>query len=233
MSDNAPKKGEPIFFLDVETLPAEETDPLWVQLSSELKLQKGETPEEFETRKKKIHYDTAMLSPLGRVWMIGYAERSSEPRILAGDGSIEAEVKLLRELNGILEKIDNPWFVGHNISGFDLPFLQVRALKHKLPFLARKLGRYTTKPWDQRVLDTQKIWPRTTADRSSWENGGLRGIARLDTICEVLGVPRQTGVMGPEVYNAYLARDVQGVKDHLYQDITQVREVFKLLWPMV
>ena len=39
--------------------------------------------------------------------------------------------------------------------------------------------------------------------------------------------------MGPDVYEAYLAKNTKGVREHLYQDVIQVREVFKHLWPIL
>ena len=164
--------------------------------------------------------------------MIGFANKSEEPTILESDGSVDGEARLLEEFLTYAKEWDNPWWVGHNVSGFDIPFLQVRALHHHLPELARKLGSLRAKPWEQRVLDTQTLWPSTSADRYS-NSHGIRGTRRLDTICSLLGIENQTGVMGPDVYEAYLAKNTEGVRDHLYQDVIQVREVFKHLWPIL
>ena len=181
---------------------------------------------------ERVRPNTALFPSLGRVWMIGFANKSGDPVVIAGDGGIESERDVLEEFYEHAVQWDSPWWVGHNVSGFDLPFLQVRALKHDLPSLGRLLGRLRAKPWESRVLDTQKLWPATGADRYSHSHG-IRGTRRLDTLCALLGIEGQEGIMGPDVYKAYLAGNAKGVKDHLYYDVVQVREVFKKLWPLL
>lgn len=221
MNQDLPKKGEPLVFFDVETLPAEENDPIWALLTVE----EGFDREELRKR-------TALNAPLGRAWMIGMAIGADEPTIFEGDGSVEAEKPVLEAFWEAIKDLDDPWWIGHNIEGYDIPFLQVRSLHHEMPHLARKLGRQSTKPWERRTLDTMKLWPRTGGDRSSWREG-LRGIGKLGTICAVLGIDRQDGVLGAQVYEAWLAGDREGVRKHLDLDIRQVRSVFKRLFPIL
>lgn len=231
MGNPIPQSGEPIIFFDVESLPAPKDDPLWMQLAATIERENDDEEDEvFEVRVEEIRRKSALYAPLGRAWMIGWAMGKKEPTTLASDGTLEGEKQLLEHFYEEMAELDNPWWVGHNIVGYDIPFLQVRALYHGLPRLARMFGSPLTKPWDLRVLDTMKLWPRTGADRSSWRDG-IRGLAKLDTICAVLGVPQQEGVMGRSVYDAFLSGDHEGVKSHLVEDIIQVREVFKKLWP--
>jgi uncharacterized protein YprB with RNaseH-like and TPR domain len=229
MPNDLPGQADPIVFMDIETLPADEGDSIWEKIQDQSPLPKDQDFDAYFEEKRK---DTALFPALGRVWMIGFAHKAEEPVILECDGTIDGEARLLGDFFNHIKDWDNPWWVGHNVSGFDVPFLQVRALHHQLPALARKMGRLRAKPWEQRVLDTQKLWPATGADRYSHSHG-IRGTRRLDTVCSILGVENQTGVMGPDVYAAYLAGDKKGVMDHLYQDVIQVREVFKHLWPIL
>lgn len=217
-------------FLDVETLPAEKDAPLWKRLSAPIQPKSGETPEAFEARLELIRKNTAMNPALGRVWMIGVAYRSEDPVILSGDGSPEAEADILQRLSSHINA--NSWLVGYNIESFDIPFLKVRCLHHKKPRIAALLGKHTTKPWDARITDLMKVWPRTGADKAAWESD-LRGLGKLDTVCEVLGISRQTGVMGPEVADAYARGDRAGVEEHLRLDIIQTRDVFRALYPII
>ena len=229
MPNELPSQNDPIIFLDVETVPAEAGDPLWEKIADQSPLPQDEDFEEYFEKKRR---ETALFPALGRVWMIGFANKREEPTILAGDGSVESEITVLRDFLQYVESWENPWWVGHNISGFDLPFLQVRSLKHDIPLLGRGLGRLRSKPWERRVLDTHQLWPSTGADRYS-RGHGITGTRRLDTVCSVLGIENQQGIMGPHVYDAYLAGDSKGVKEHLHDDVIQVREVFKKIWPLL
>ncbi|MCC2095689.1 MAG: hypothetical protein KDJ29_02285, partial [Hyphomicrobiales bacterium] len=69
---------------------------------------------------------------------------------------------------------------GHNVLGFDLPFVQRRAIINRL-----RLPHWwpvLTKPWHDRVFDTLLMW-----------NAGQRatGGGSMDTICELLGLPQK------------------------------------------
>jgi hypothetical protein len=231
VSQDVPKKGEPILFTDVESLPATEDNELWRQLAPKIGLPEGvfsETEEERAARIIKLRENSALFAPLGRAWMIGFADRNEEPTILQSDGSPEGEKPLLEEFWEKIKDYDNPWWVGHNITGYDIPFIKVRALHHGLTGLARMFGGpYRQKPWEVRV------WPRTGADKWAFRDHGLYGLGKLDTICHLLGVERQDGVMGPDVYQAYLEGNHRGVAEHLDYDIRQVREVFKKLWAII
>lgn len=230
MSDR-PQKGDPIVFFDIESLPAELNDPLWTHLSESMN-PKNETLPEFEARKEEVRRLTSLTPVLGRTWMIGAAFRADEPAIFAGNGSPEAEIEVLKSFQDYLSKYEGSWLIGFNILGFDIPFLQVRALKHRLPGLAQTLGRFKTKPWESRVLDLSKIWPRTSNDRTFWEKG-LQGVGKMDTICRLLGIPAQEGVMGKDIYQAYLNDDLQGSISHLREDVIQTRELYKILQHIV
>ena len=222
-----PVKGEPIVFFDVESLPTSPEDPIWQGLTFETEDGVALTPEEREQARRK----SGLNAPVGCAWMIGFADRNEDPTILSSDGTREGERDLLERFWEGVKDFDNPWWVGHNIEGYDIPFIQVRALHHDMPHLARKMGSPRLKPWEKRVLDTLKLWPRTGFDRGSWRDG-VQGVASLDTICAVLGIEQQTGLMGKDVYQAFLDGNAKGVEEHLDADVRQVREVFRKIAPL-
>jgi len=213
-----PSRNDTVLYLDIETLPAEEEDTLWQHLASKSDL----TVED----QGKVRRSTSLWPALGRTWMIGFAVGPGDPVLCWGDGSPSSEKLVLEEFWRHVQNYRNPWFVGHNIRRFDLPFLQVRALKAGMPALAKFLGSPLQKPWDKRVLDTQELWP----DSSRGYPKGF-GLKKLDTICRLLGLPVQDGVMGSGVYQAYLEGNAEGVYEHLYEDVIQVRDVFRVLYP--
>jgi len=231
MPDAAPRDGDSIVFFDIETVQVPQNDPLWLRLSARIQRLPGESEEDFEERLGNIHRKTTLNPALGRVWMIGYAVNKGEPKVLLGDGSLGEEKRIVSEFLGFLKDTPRFWLAGHNILGFDIPFLQVRALHHGLGREAAVLGRVTEKPWERRAIDTMKLWPRTSNDRSAWREG-LSGLGKLSTICHVLGIPLQEGVMGETIYDAFKAGDTGGAVKHVREDIEQIREVFRRLWPL-
>lgn len=228
-SDPLPKKGDPILFFDVETLPCEKDNPLWQKLSEQINPEQDESEEDYVARIEERRLDTSLYGILGRAWMIGVADRAEEPLILRSDGSEEGEKALLEQFWEKVQTYEKPWWVGHNIVRFDIPFLQVRALHHGLRDLARHLNRDRVKPWESRILDTQRIWPRTGKEMGAWREG-VKNLSSLDSICHVLGIPLQEGVTGAEVYQCWVEGRHDEVADHLHHDIRQVREVFRVLW---
>lgn len=242
MAEDRPKKGDQIFFLDVESLPCDSQDPLWLKMSERMTPNLGEEPEKFIARGVEAWLMTSLMGSLGRPWMIGWALGSKDPVIVSCDGKPESEKILLQEflagVQGAMKKSESgefilPWWVGFNIEDFDLPFLQQRALRHDLPQLAALLGRLRAKPWERRVIDLHKIWPRTGGDRDAFKRVGLPGSGKLETVCAVLGIELQDGIMGTNVYQAWLDNNHVGVHKHLELDIIQTREVFRRLWPVI
>lgn len=242
MPEDRPQKGDQIIFFDVESLPCESDDPLWLKLSGDMRPEKDEGEEAFLARKEQARRHTSLMTCLGRPWMIGWALGKADPVIHSSEGSPSTEKALLEEFWEALQKVIarreagdfiDPWWVGHNIEEFDIPFIQTRALHHDLPDLARVFGKFRQKPWERRILDTMKLWPQSSGDRSSFRQYGFKGAGKLDTICNLLGIEQQDGVMGTDVYQAWLDKNLAGVASHLHFDICQVRDVFKRLWPFI
>ena len=232
MSHEMPKQGEPILFFDVESLPVEADDPRWQALAATIVAEDGESDEDLAARVEKLRLMTSLSGLFGRPWMIGFADRNAEPILCSGDGSPDSEIRVLQSFWEGVKDYHNPWWVGHNILHFDIPFIQVRALHHGMPELARKLDRSRKPPWEKRVLDTMKLWPRTGQDRNFWKDG-LRGMGGIDTICQFLGIEVDDGTTGADVYDAFLRGDQASVEKHLHADVLRVRGVFRHLWPIL
>lgn len=87
------------------------------------------------------------------------------------------EVEILTKLSQILDAFLSRKYVlaGHNIKGFDIPFLCKRYIINKLP-IPKMINFMGAKPWEINVIDTMEMWKF-----GSWNS------VSLETICAVLG----------------------------------------------
>jgi hypothetical protein len=228
-------------FFDIETLPTPATDPAWIDQLD--RLDHGRPDFDPEAERRKTSFDPRF----GRVMCIGYAVDAGPVQVahgLSGEspehvarvqsyaqaGEMDRvdlddwETVTLRTFAAAVAKVVSPVFVGHNAIDFDVPFLQTRSLRHSRPGgplvdLARTLSPIDQKPWLTPVHDTMRMWPGRRV--------ALRDCARL------LGVPAQTGPDGSEVYDCWRRGQVRQIVEHCRQDVSQVRAVFRRLWPLL
>jgi DNA polymerase elongation subunit (family B) len=149
---------------------------------------------------------------------VGVAVDHLDPQVYASDTDDEREV--LAALDNLIGGERGVRIVGHNVAGFDIPFLRVRALRHRLPRLAAAFGRWTGKPWDARCVDTMALWPST---------GRGQTFVKLQHIRRALGLPVQVGIDGSEVAAAWYDGRRDEVIRHCRLDVADVREVYGLM----
>jgi len=110
-----------------------------------------------------------------------------------------------------------PYWVGHNITGFDLPFLWKRLvindLKPDLPLPCPDEIRH-----GRNCFDTMQAW------------AGYRGMVSLSRLCRVLGIPdpkqNQDGITGANAWEFWRRGDLETVKTYCASDVTAARAVF-------
>ena len=86
-------------------------------------------------------------------------------------------------------------FVGHNITGFDLPFLKKRSII--LGICPPSVIPFAAKPWDKSVFDTMIQWD---GDRD-------KRISLPDKLCKVLGIESPKGDMDGSKVGEYFRAD--------------------------
>lgn len=99
-------------------------------------------------------------------------------------------------------------FVGHNVVGFDLPFLKHRSLILGVKPPASVIKAFNAKPWGNEVADTMLMWSSDPHKRGS-----------MDRLCKAFGFPGKgdfdgsmvaaTWPVDPEKVIAYCADDVR------------------------
>ena len=203
----------PLLFVDIETAPIAATDPLWLEYLRA----RAVPPDEAEILRARTPLDPM----LGRVVCIGVAGLTGPVEVLSG---VDEDL-LLGGLADILH-VQYSRLVGHNVRGFDVPFLATRARCHRMHSLARDLAA-------AQMIDTRDLWARV-------EHYGAppvpvsRGIngASLLSICRALGIPHPGDtITGADVASAWESGDRQAVVDHCRADVERVRDVYRILCP--
>ena len=123
------------------------------------------------------------------------------------------EQSLLEKFNDvarrIMSKYPNMQWVGHNIKGFDLPYIIKRSLVSGLA-VPKAFHLHRQKPWENCLLDTQDVW----------KFGGWNS-AKLGLISELLNIPSPKqdleGSMVSQVY--WEGNNLERIKDYCELDI--------------
>lgn len=106
---------------------------------------------------------------------------------------------------------------GHNLAGFDLPFLKARSIILGIkppPGIWRAMK---AKPWDECLQDTMLLWSSDSQKRVS-----------MDKLCKVLGIQGKDGFDGSMVAATW-PTDPQKVIDYCCDDVSRTRSIYKRL----
>ena len=129
------------------------------------------------------------------------------------------EKQLLIDFNDtaskIISKYPNMKWVGHNIKGFDMPFIVKRSIINGIK-VPKSFHLHNQKPWETCLLDTQEVW----------KFGGWNS-AKLGLITEVLGIPSPKqdleGIMVSSVY--WQGGNLERIKNYCELDIKATANV--------
>lgn len=134
------------------------------------------------------------------------------------DGFEQDEKKTLQDFLALMQQFDPEIdeIVGHNIVGFDLPFIFQRCLVHCIsarPFV--NLGEYNVRG----VFDTMRHW---------WL-GDRRSRVSLDDIAWALGIEssKTAEVEGSKVFDLYQAGKLDKIREYNLNDVRVTRQVYE------
>lgn len=133
-----------------------------------------------------------------------------------GDESSDEKDLITRFYTGIDRYL--PTLVSWNGSGFDLPVLHYRALRHSIA-----APRY----WDQGEDDREfkfnnyisRFHARHTDLMDLLAGYQARAVQPLDQIATLLGFPGKMGMSGAKVWDAYLDGDISGIRNYCETDV--------------
>ena len=230
-------------YIDLETAPA--TDPaLLEEIAAAVKppatITKAETLAKWEQEKRPAAVadaiaKTALNPEDGSIISVCVATDDGEPVVLMRPPEDPSDAGLLKSvfayLDDMLEdaSIDSnttgerihrptPWFIGHNITGFDLPWLWKRAVIHGLepPFA---LAAPDELRHGRNCYDTMVGW------------AGMRGTISLSRLCRVLGLAdpkaNQAGISGGNAWEFWRRGELDIVDSYNRADVLAVRAVFQ------
>lgn len=124
----------------------------------------------------------------------------------------ESEKAVIEEFLTMAARIFNNYpkmqWVGHNVKGFDLPFIVKRALIHGLK-VPHQFWLHKQKPWETCLIDTYEVW----------KFGGWNS-AKLGLLAELFNVPTPKDLMaGPEVNRYFWQGRIEEIKTYCEKDI--------------
>lgn len=214
-------------YLDIETLPTEDAEVM-VSIAETItppgNISKVETIAAWNLDKKPEAIKQAVLKTsfdgtYGRILCIGWAVDNTSPSHSIGEEAavLGAFMDALLPIMPQSRLEQSAVFVGHNISGFDLRFLWQRCVINKVVMPATLLAACRAKAWDKAIADTMLMWNPERERRIS-----------LDKLCKALDVPTSKGDMdGSEVYETYLAGDLDKIATYCKADVVATRECYR------
>ena len=213
---------EHILFLDIETVPENETfsqldgekQELW-ELKSKYQRKEDFTAEEFYER-------AGIWAEFGKIICIsvGYFTHKGEARTLRVTSFHGEEESLLKEFKNLLDSYFNhPKYLlcGHNGKEFDFPYIARRMIINGID-LPAKLDLFGKKPWEIPHLDTMELW----------KFGDYKHFTSLKLMANVLGIhsPKEDidGSMVKDVY--YKEKDIDRIIKYCELDVITTVRVF-------
>jgi len=213
---------ENILFLDIETVPEQESFGL---LDFEMKLL-WETKTQYQRRDEytpEDFYDRAGIwAEFGKIICIsvGYFTFKSDIRHFRVTSFFGDEVKILQEFSNLLNNhFNGPQHLlcGHNAKEFDIPFIARRMIINAIQ-IPNKLNLFGKKPWEIPHLDTLELW----------KFGDFKHYTSLKLLTKILGIPSPKGdIDGSQVgHTYYVEKDIDRIVTYCEKDTIAVAQVF-------
>ncbi|HEX8145284.1 MAG TPA: ribonuclease H-like domain-containing protein [Pyrinomonadaceae bacterium] len=199
-------------YLDVETIPPDNDDPLIKNCASQ------SDAEEF--RKLSLNGAYGRLLCIGliveeddEITLRGVIGRSRNTKEFHLDEArtLRSFWKLVKEFNPRRDLL-----IGFNLLDFDLPFICTRSvIKQIKPSFKVCFARFRSHP----VFDVM------------WEFCHWRHRIKLDDVAKVLGLEssKKNGIDGSTVYDLFLAGRHQEIADYCIRDVELVRKIYRRL----
>ena len=219
---NLSVKMNDILFLDIETVPQEES---WNQLSKEtqeLYTKKTAYQRNEESTASEFYDRAGIWAEFGKIVCIsvGYfvdVEKKKQLRLTSFYG--DDEHQLLSDFKVLLNKHfakKNNVLCAHNGKEFDFPFIARRMIVHQIE-LPSKLNLFGKKPWEVPHLDTLELW----------KFGDYKHYTSLKLLTSILGIPSpKDDIDGSEVAKVYYQeKNIERIVTYCEKDTIAVAQI--------
>lgn len=219
-------------FIDIETLPTGEENRAFVEEKTRKSFFRRGLDfdgREFSARAELAFEETALSGSLGKLLCVGLAVdadgKAEKPCVCGQDrdsGKFHLdEARTLRSFWNFLERIDfdirRDLLVGHNILGFDLPFLYHRSMICGVKPSRQLLN---GKPWEiaESVYDTME----------RWQMGKFREFVSLEELALAfsLDCPKKGAVTGANLLEAFLSGKHGEIREYCLRDVLCARRLY-------
>ena len=222
-----------ILYLDIETLPT--SSPEFIaqasaSVTAPAQYKKPESIAEWmrdnkEQAVKDIVAKTSFDGLYGSIACICFAFDDGDVHQV---NCINGEEKMLRDFYFSVSQVSSIQYVGgstsipmvvcgHNVAGFDLPFLKHRSMINGAKPPSLLLKAMNAKPWDNCIADTMLMWSSDSQKRVS-----------MDKLCKAFGLQGKGEFDGSMVADTW-PHDPQKVIEYCKDDVRRTREIYKRL----
>jgi len=224
-----------LLFIDIETISAyktfseySENHPELGKLFSDKMIKQNKADDDSKESIEKSYSKNSSLYPeFSKILTISYGlikwnnDTQSYEKSIKNIIDID-EKNLLVRFSTVISKITEVYpdfkFCGHNIDGFDIPFIIKRMLINGIE-IPKKLQIHNLKPWETPTLDTMKIWRFGSFEPTS-----------LDILCNAMGIisPKSNEVnnkLVSEIYHSDREDKLNIILEYCNRDVDAVMNI--------
>lgn len=206
-------------YFDIETLPDQSENALAkarenVTPPGNIKKQESIDTwmaENQERAARELLHKTCLDGATGHVCTIGWASNNGDVHVEHAE-DIGEERDILTAFFRAVPRHDVT-LVGHNILGFDIPFLTKRAVILGIEMPTDFSWPRDPKPWSKGVFDSQTAW------------AGAKGFISMNRLCGHLGIVGKTDFDGSMVAEAWAAGQHMKIAEYCDDDVRRTRAI--------
>jgi predicted PolB exonuclease-like 3'-5' exonuclease len=188
------------------------------KIAAYIEAEKAKVIAGFDAEVQAAIAKTSFDGGLGQIVCIAWQIDEGQARSLqVEDLTAEAERALLVDWFAALRSAHSgshgtrPVLIGHNVVGFDIPFVWKRAIVRsvKPPLWFPR----NPKPWAESVFDTMTAW------------AGDRDRISMDKLCRILGIPGKGDISGADVWPMVQAGRLNEVAAYCRDDVQRTKAI--------